>query len=82
MSTREDIPAAESYAPPSQARNLLQQARLFQGLDAAAIEAISTRLHLRAFVAGDVLIEQGRWCGELFILRSGVAQVSIVPRAP
>ncbi len=74
-----DIPAGEAGAPAAHARSLLQQVRLFQGLDAAVTGAISARLHLRAFAAGDVLIEQGRWCGELFILRSGVAQVSIIP---
>lgn len=65
--------------PAAQAQGLLQQVRLFQGLDAAVIEAISAHLQLRPFTAGDLLIEQGRWCGELFILRSGVAQVSIIP---
>ena len=77
MSMDGDIPTDEVGVPSTQARELLQQVRLFQGLDAAAIEAISTRLHRRAFTAGDVLIEQDRWSGELFILRSGVAQVGI-----
>lgn len=72
-----DIPTDEVGVPSTQAWGLLQQVRLFQGLDAAAIEAISTRLHRRAFTAGDVLIGQDRWSGELFILRSGVAQVGI-----
>lgn len=75
MSTSDDTSTAH-------AQTLLQQATLFQGLDAAVIEAISARLTLRPFAAGDVLIEQGRWCGELFILRSGVAQVSIIPGEP
>ncbi len=82
MSISENIPPEEARLSAAQAQSLLQQVRLFQGLDAAAIAAISARFHLRTFTAGDLLIEQGRWCGELYILRTGVAQVSIVSSEP
>jgi NTE family protein len=82
VSISENIPAEEARVSAAQAQSLLQQVRLFQGLDAVAIAAISARFHLRTFTAGDLLIEQGRWCGELYILRTGVAQVSIVSSEP
>ena len=65
-------------APPGP--SLWQHTRLFEGLDAATVDAIAGRLSTRSFSAGDVLIEQDRWCGELFILHSGVAQVSVSQR--
>jgi len=69
-------------SPVSPTRPLWQGIRLFEGLDAAAIEVISAHLVLRSYAAGDVLIQQDRWSGELFILRSGVAQVRSTQFAP
>ncbi len=54
------------------------RARLFQGLGAADLDAIATRLSLRPFAAGDVLIRQGAWSGQLYILRTGIVQISVV----
>jgi CRP-like cAMP-binding protein len=66
-------PIHTAAADPS----LWQHTRLFQGLDAATMDAIAARLSIRSFAPGDVFIEQGHWCGELYILRSGVAQVTV-----
>lgn len=57
------------------------RASLFQGLEVADLEAIATRLSVRPFAAGDVLIRQGAWSGQLFILRAGIVQISVVTEA-
>ena len=57
------------------------RASLFQGLGAADLDAIAIRLSTRPFAAGDVLIRQAVWSGQLFILRSGVVQISVVAEA-
>lgn len=54
------------------------KATLFQGLGDADLDAIATRLGVRQFAPGDVLIQQGIWSGQLFILRGGVVQISVV----
>ncbi len=54
------------------------RAPLFQGLGTADLDAIATRLSVRPFAAGDVLIRQGVWSGQLFILRTGIVQISVV----
>lgn len=54
------------------------RAPLFQGLGAADLDAIATRLSVRPFATGDVLIRQGVWSGQLFILRTGIVQISVV----
>jgi NTE family protein len=64
-------------------RNATQQwpwarAPLFQGLGAADLDAIATRLSVRPFATGDVLIHQDVWSGLLYILRSGIVQISVV----
>src|SRR4029078_11667787 len=51
---------------------------LFQGLGATELDAIATHLSVRPFATGDVLIYQGIWSGLLFILRTGIAQISVV----
>ena len=71
----DDPQTIDADNPVVQSQPLWQRIRLFEGLDAEAIAAISGHLALRSFSAGDVLIQQDRWCGELFILRSGVAHV-------
>ena len=50
---------------------------LFKGLGRAELDAIAERLDLRRVSAGDVLISQGVWCGELFIIRTGVVEISL-----
>ncbi len=82
MSTSDEMPTMDAGMTAAHVQDLLQHSALFQGLDAAMIGVISARLYLRPFAAGDVIIEQGRHCGELFILRTGVAQVSLVPSEP
>lgn len=57
------------------------RAPLFQGLGATDLEAIATRLSLRPFAAGDLLIRQGAWSGQLYVLRSGVVQISVTTEA-
>lgn len=54
------------------------RARLFQGLDPADLDAIATRLGVQSFAAGDVLIHQGVWSGQLYVLRTGIVQISVV----
>jgi NTE family protein len=54
------------------------RAPLFQGLGATELDAIATRLSVRPFATGDVLIIQGIWSGLLFILRNGIVQISVV----
>jgi NTE family protein len=71
----DDPQTSDADSPVVQSRPLWQRIRLFEGLDADAITAISGHLVLRSFTAGDVLIQQDRWCGELFILHAGVAHV-------
>lgn len=53
------------------------RAPLFRGLSEADLEAITGRTSIRQFTAGDVLIRQSVWCGQLFIVRDGVVQVSV-----
>lgn len=50
---------------------------LFKGLGGPELEAISARLTTRPFSAGDTLIRQGMWSGELFIVRRGVVEISV-----
>jgi NTE family protein len=57
------------------------RAPLFQGLAATDLDAIATRLSVRPFATGDVLITQGSWSGQLFILRTGIVQISVVAEA-
>lgn len=58
-----------------------QQIPLFQGLSEAELDTVAARLVPRSFAAGEVLIHQGIWRGELFILRGGLAQGSLDPGA-
>lgn len=53
------------------------QARLFHDLDSIELAAIARQLVARTFSAGDVLIEQGVWHGALFLLRTGIVQISL-----
>ena len=71
------IPGVSGAPLPPDAR--WQNVQLFAGLDPEATAAIAARLQLHTFAPGDVLIREGRPCGELFILRSGVMQVSRTP---
>lgn len=57
------------------------RAPLFQGLAAADLDAIANCLSLRQFATGDVLIRQDTWSGLLFILRTGIVQISVVADA-
>lgn len=50
---------------------------LFQGLGQAELDAIGARLALRPVVAGETLIHQGQWCGQLFIIRTGIVEISL-----
>lgn len=75
MTDPADGHVAAAPVPERHSQALWQHIRLFAGLDTASLEAIARRLILRSFGAGEALIQQDRWCGELFILRSGVAQV-------
>lgn len=48
---------------------------LFNALDAAALAAIGAHLATRPFAAGEAIIREGVWAGELFIIRSGIVQI-------
>lgn len=50
---------------------------LFKGLGGAELEAIGARLTTRPFFAGDTLIRQGVWSGELYIVGRGVVEISV-----
>lgn len=50
---------------------------LFGGLSVADREAITERLTLRPVTAGERLIRQGVWSGTLFILRTGIVEISL-----
>lgn len=50
---------------------------LFDGLDAAALEAISGRMTARSFAAGEALCVEGEEGNSLFVLRDGVAEVTV-----
>lgn len=50
---------------------------LFKGLGRAELEAIGARLSRRTFCAGDTLIRQGVWSGELYIVGRGVVEISV-----
>lgn len=54
---------------------------LFRGLEETALGAVTDRLTLRPFAAGDILIHQDVWCGQLFIIRSGIVEISLEPLA-
>jgi CRP-like cAMP-binding protein len=53
------------------------RAALFQGLSDEELTAIAALLTPRPMVAGEVLIRQGVWAGELYIIRAGVVEISI-----
>ncbi len=78
----DDPQTTDADSAVMQPQPLWQRVKLFEGLDAEAIAAISGHLVLRSYAAGDVLIQQDRWCGELFILHSGVAHVRSTQLAP
>lgn len=50
---------------------------LFRGLGAEGLARIAGQLTVRPFVAGEVLIRQGVWRGALFIIRTGIVQISV-----
>jgi NTE family protein len=50
---------------------------LFEGLSEADLQEALAHTSVRQFLAGDVLIRQDVWCGQLFILRDGVVQVVV-----
>ncbi len=53
------------------------QARLFNGLPVTALAEIEQQLHVQAFAAGDLLIQQGVWRGALLIIRTGIVEISL-----
>lgn len=53
------------------------QVPLFRNLSDADLAAVASRLVARTFRAGEILIEQGVWHGALFILRTGIVQISL-----
>ena len=53
------------------------QARLFRNLGPVGLAEIADQLTVRPFRAGEILIEQGVWHGALFILRTGIVQISL-----
>ncbi len=56
-------------------------ARLFRGLGTEGLSRIAGQLAVRPFVAGEILIHQGVWRGALFIIRTGIVQISLEPEA-
>src|SRR4051812_44174773 len=50
---------------------------LLHGLSQPDLDAVGARMVARRFAAGDLLIRQGVWCGELFLLRDGVVEVMV-----
>lgn len=53
------------------------QSRLFRGLGPDELGDIARVLVARPFVAGEILIQQDLWHGALFILRTGIVQISL-----
>lgn len=53
---------------------------LFRGLGPAELDAIGARLASRTVTAGETLIRQGEWSGELFIVGRGVVEISVEGR--
>src|SRR5919199_1002603 len=49
---------------------------LFKGLGSAELDAIAERLALRPVSAGELLIQQGVWVGELFIIHTGIVEIT------
>lgn len=56
-------------------------ASLFRGLGTDGLSRIAGELAVRPFAAGEVLIHQGDWRGALFIIRTGIVQISLEPEA-
>ena len=56
-------------------------ASLFRGLGSEGLSRIAGQLAVRPFAAGETLIHQGIWRGALFIIRSGIIQISLEPEA-
>lgn len=56
-------------------------ASLFRGLGSEGLSRIAGQLAVRPFAAGEVLIHQGVWRGALFIIRTGIIQISLEPEA-
>ncbi|HEY8599854.1 MAG TPA: patatin-like phospholipase family protein [Thermomicrobiales bacterium] len=56
-------------------------ASLFRGLGTEGLSRIAGQLTVRPFTAGEILIRQGVWRGALFIIRTGVVQISLEPEA-
>ncbi|HEX5502206.1 MAG TPA: patatin-like phospholipase family protein [Thermomicrobiales bacterium] len=53
------------------------RAALFQGLSDEELAAVAALLTPRRMAAGEALIRQGVWAGELFIIRAGVVEIGI-----
>lgn len=56
-------------------------ASLFRGLGTEGLSRIAGQLAVRPFAAGEILIRQGVWRGALFIIRTGIVQISLEPEA-
>jgi len=55
------------------------QASLFRGLGAEGLSRIAGQLTVRPVAAGEILIRQGIWHGALYIIRTGIVQISLEP---
>ena len=69
--------ADERAGQRGDAGHLWARAPLFDELDEVALAAIAERLVPRAFAAGDAIIREGVWAGELFIIQSGIVQIAL-----
>ena len=52
----------------------------FEGVAADALDAALAKLEVRRFSAGAVIIAEGDYRGEMYVLRSGTADVVLVDR--
>lgn len=52
-------------------------APLFQGLSLADLDAVAACLVARPFAAGEVLIDEGVWAGKLFLIRTGIVEITL-----